>query len=50
MSKIIDNKIDYLRENAKKAQEADSMLYNMKLAWQKINDCLEQYKKITKEL
>ena len=49
-SKIIDNKIDYLRENAKKAQEADSMLYNMKLAWQKINDCLEQYKKITKEL
>lgn len=49
-SKIIDNKIDYLRENAKKAQKADSMLYNMKLAWQKINDCLEQYKKITKEL
>lgn len=48
--KIIDPKIKNLKENAEKAQEAYSMLCKMKLAWQNINDCLEQYKKITKEL
>lgn len=50
MPKIITDKIENLRKNAKKTQKADSMLCNMKLAWQNINDCLEQYKKITKEL
>ena len=48
--KIIDPKIKNLRENAEKAQEAYSMLRDRKSAWQNINDCLEQYKKITKEL
>lgn len=48
--KIIAPKIKNLRENAKKAQEAYSMLRDRKSAWQNINDCLEQYKKITKEL
>ena len=49
-SKIIDYKIDNLKENARKAQKAYSMLRDIESAWQKINDCLEQYKKITKEL
>ena len=48
--KIIANKIDNLRENAEKAQEVYSMLCDIESAWQNINDCLEQYKKITKEL
>ena len=48
--KIIDYKIDNLIENAEKVQETYSMLCKMKLTWQNINDCLEQYKKITKEL
>ena len=48
--KIIDYKIDNLIENAEKVQEAYSMLCKMKLTWQNINDCLEQYKKITKVL
>lgn len=48
--KIIDYKIDNLIENAEKAQEAYSMLCDIEFAWQNINDCLEQYKKITKEL
>lgn len=43
-------KIDNLRDNSKKAQETDSELYNMRLAQQSISECLEQYKKITKEL
>lgn len=48
--KIIANKIDLLTENAEKAQETYSKLCNIENAWQNINDCLEQYKKITKEL
>ena len=48
--KIITDNIKNLRENAKKTQKAYSMLCNRKYAWQNINDCLEQYKKITKEL
>ena len=48
--KIIANKIDLLTENAEKAQEVYSMLCDRESAWQNINDCLEQYKKITKEL
>ena len=32
----------------KKAQEVYSMLCDIESAWQNINDCLEQYKKITK--
>lgn len=48
--KIITDKIEDLRKNAEKAQEAYSMLCDIEFAWQNINDCLEQYKKITKEL
>lgn len=48
--KIIANKIDLLTENAEKAQETYSKLCNIENAWQNINDCLEQYKEITKEL
>ena len=48
--KIITNNIKNLRENAEKKQKTYSMLCNRKYAWQNINDCLEQYKKITKEL
>lgn len=48
--KIIADKINNLRENAEKAQETYSTLCNIKYTWQNINDCLEQYKKITKEL
>ena len=48
--KIIADKINNLRENAENAQETYSTLCNIKYAWQNINDCLEQYKKITKEL
>lgn len=47
---IIADKINNLRENAEKAQETYSKLCNIENAWQNINDCLEQYKKITKEL
>ena len=39
-----------VRENAEKAQEVYSMLCDIESAWQNINDCLKQYKKITKEL
>ena len=48
--KIIADKINNLIENAQKAQETYSKLCNIENAWQNINDCLEQYKKITKEL
>ena len=48
--KIIADKINNLIENAGKAQETYSKLCNIENAWQNINDCLEQYKKITKEL
>ena len=48
--KIIADKINNLIENAEKAQETYSKLCNIENAWQNINDCLEQYKKITKEL
>lgn len=48
--KIIANKIDLLRDNAEKAQEVYSTLCDIESVWQNINDCLEQYKKITKEL
>lgn len=48
--KIIADKINNLIENAGKAQETYSTLCNIENAWQNINDCLEQYKKITKEL
>ena len=48
--KIIADKIKNLIENAGKAQETYSKLCNIENAWQNINDCLEQYKKITKEL
>ena len=48
--KSIAPKIDNLRDNSKKAQETYSELYNMRLARQSISECLEQYKKITKEL
>lgn len=48
--KAIAPKIDNLRDNSEKAQETYSELYNMKAAYQNINECFEQYKKITKEL
>lgn len=48
--KIIADKINNLIDNAEKAQETYSKLCNIENAWQNINDCLEQYKKITKEL
>ena len=48
--KIIADKINNLIENAEKAQETYSKLCNIENAWQNINDCLEQYKKITKVL
>lgn len=48
--KAIAPKIDNLRDNSEKAQKTYSKLYNMRLAQQSISKCLEQYKKITKEL
>lgn len=48
--KIITDKIESLIKNAKNTQKAYSMLCDRESAWQNINDCLEQYKKITKEL
>lgn len=48
--KAIAPKIDNLRDNSEKTQKTYSKLYNMRLAQQSISKCLEQYKKITKEL
>lgn len=48
--KAIAPKIDNLRDNSEKTQKTYSKLYNMRLVQQSISKCLEQYKKITKEL
>lgn len=42
------NKFEERVSKAEEIQQAWSDLCNLKAAWQKVNDCYEQYKKVSK--